>query len=114
MNTFHWHVVDSQSFPLDVPDFPELAAKGAYSSSETYSAVDVQDIVSYAGAVRPSFTSTHSQLTFHRSARNRRADGVFTLLPHPFHLISPPGNRHSRPLRHHLYLPPRAYSLRLL
>ncbi|KAG6853812.1 hypothetical protein C0991_001058 [Blastosporella zonata] len=50
INTFHWHVVDSQSFPLDVPGFPELSGKGAYSSDEIYSTADVKEIVSYAGA----------------------------------------------------------------
>ncbi|KDR82570.1 hypothetical protein GALMADRAFT_220558 [Galerina marginata CBS 339.88] len=49
MSQFHWHVVDSQSFPLTVPGFPELAQKGAYSASEIYSSADVQDIVTYAG-----------------------------------------------------------------
>ncbi|KAF9483398.1 N-acetylhexosaminidase [Pholiota conissans] len=49
MSQFHWHVVDSQSFPLTIPGFPELSQKGAYSSSEIYSSADVQDIVSYAG-----------------------------------------------------------------
>jgi len=48
---FHWHIVDSQSFPLDVPGFPELAQKGAYSTDEIYSTSDVQDIVAHAGAV---------------------------------------------------------------
>ena len=51
MSQFHWHVVDSQSFPLDVTGFPELAQKGAYSSSQVYSSSDVDDIVKYAGAV---------------------------------------------------------------
>jgi len=50
INQFHWHVVDSQSFPLQVPGFTELAAKGAYSTSMVYSPSDVQDIISYAGA----------------------------------------------------------------
>ncbi|KAJ7505802.1 beta-hexosaminidase [Mycena galericulata] len=50
INMFHWHIVDSQSFPLALPEFPELAQKGAYSASEIYSAADVQDIVSYAAA----------------------------------------------------------------
>ncbi|KAJ7863518.1 beta-hexosaminidase [Mycena olivaceomarginata] len=50
INTFHWHIVDSQSFPLSLPDFPELAQKGAYSSNELYSPADVQDIVSYAAS----------------------------------------------------------------
>ncbi|CAK5284459.1 unnamed protein product [Mycena citricolor] len=48
LNMFHWHIVDSQSFPLSLPDFPELAQKGAYSANEIYSPQDVQDIVQYA------------------------------------------------------------------
>ncbi|OJT06180.1 Beta-hexosaminidase 2 [Trametes pubescens] len=50
MSQFHWHVTDSQSFPLEVPGFTELASKGAYASSMVYSPQDVQDIVAYAGA----------------------------------------------------------------
>lgn len=51
INTFHWHVVDSQSFPLEVPAFPELSQKGSYSSSMVYSSNDIKDIVAYAGEV---------------------------------------------------------------
>ncbi|KXN82649.1 Beta-hexosaminidase 2 [Leucoagaricus sp. SymC.cos] len=50
INHFHWHVVDSQSFPLVVPGFEELSQKGAYSSSQVYTADDVNDIVTYAAA----------------------------------------------------------------
>jgi hexosaminidase len=50
MNQFHWHVVDSQSFPLVVPGFPELAAAGAYSPAQVYTAADVADITAYAAA----------------------------------------------------------------
>ncbi|EJC97794.1 beta-hexosaminidase [Fomitiporia mediterranea MF3/22] len=49
INTFHWHITDSQSFPLQVPGFMELSAAGAYSNASTYSLSDIQDIVSYAG-----------------------------------------------------------------
>ncbi|KAF7799426.1 hypothetical protein EIP86_010661 [Pleurotus ostreatoroseus] len=49
INQFHWHVVDSQSFPLQIPGFMEVSAKGAYSSSMVYTPQDVQDIVAYAG-----------------------------------------------------------------
>jgi hexosaminidase len=52
MNQFHWHIVDSQSFPLQVPGFTDLSAKGAYDAKSVYSPQDVADIVSYAGAVR--------------------------------------------------------------
>ncbi|KAI0265648.1 N-acetylhexosaminidase [Gloeopeniophorella convolvens] len=50
LNTLHWHVSDSQSFPLQVPGFMELSQKGAYSSSSVYSPSDIGSIVSYAGA----------------------------------------------------------------
>lgn len=53
INTFHWHITDSQSFPLVVAQYPQLAANGAYSPEETYSESDVQYIVQYAAAVRP-------------------------------------------------------------
>ncbi|KAF5343337.1 hypothetical protein D9758_014168 [Tetrapyrgos nigripes] len=44
INTFHWHISDSQSFPLQVPGFPELAAAGPYSPSMVYTPEDVKDI----------------------------------------------------------------------
>ncbi|KAF8627399.1 hypothetical protein AX17_006214 [Amanita inopinata Kibby_2008] len=50
LNTFHWHAVDSQSFPLVVPGFEEVAQKGAYSAAMTYSPQDVKEIVRYAAA----------------------------------------------------------------
>ncbi|KAH9960973.1 glycoside hydrolase superfamily [Lactifluus volemus] len=36
INTFHWHVVDSQSFPLVVPGFTDIAEKAAYSADAVY------------------------------------------------------------------------------
>ena len=48
INQFHWHVVDSQSFALQVPGFMELSQKAAYTPSSVYSPSDVSDIVSYA------------------------------------------------------------------
>ncbi|KAA1478991.1 N-acetylhexosaminidase [Dentipellis sp. KUC8613] len=48
LSTFHWHVVDSQSFPLQVPGFEELSQKGAYSADAVYTPGDVQELVSYA------------------------------------------------------------------
>lgn len=50
LSQFHWHISDSQSWPLEVSAYPLLAEKGAYSSSQVYSAQDVADIISYAGA----------------------------------------------------------------
>jgi hexosaminidase len=51
LNTFHWHVVDSQSFPLVVPGFEDLSEKAAYSPQMVYSEQDVKGIVAYAAAV---------------------------------------------------------------
>ncbi|KAL0574564.1 Glucosamine-6-phosphate isomerase (Glucosamine-6-phosphate deaminase) (GNPDA) (GlcN6P deaminase) [Marasmius crinis-equi] len=48
ISTFHWHVTDSQSWPLGIAEFPELAQKGAYSTQETFTPDDVQDVVTYA------------------------------------------------------------------
>ncbi|KAI0927731.1 hypothetical protein AcV5_008188 [Taiwanofungus camphoratus] len=50
INELHWHVTDSQSFPLEVPGYTELAAYGAYSPEMIYSTTDVANIISYAGA----------------------------------------------------------------
>ncbi|KAI0072037.1 N-acetylhexosaminidase [Panus rudis PR-1116 ss-1] len=50
MNQFHWHATDSQSFPLQIPGFIEIATKGAYSSSMVYTTDDIKSIVSYAAA----------------------------------------------------------------
>jgi len=51
LNVFNWHITDSQSWPLEVPKFPELQAKGAYSADQTYSIKDVKDIIDYGAAL---------------------------------------------------------------
>ncbi|KAJ2790073.1 Glucosamine-6-phosphate isomerase (Glucosamine-6-phosphate deaminase) (GNPDA) (GlcN6P deaminase), partial [Coemansia linderi] len=48
MNTFHWHVVDSHSWPIESKTYPALHQKGAYSSSMTYYYNDVKRIIKYA------------------------------------------------------------------
>ncbi|KAJ1941410.1 Glucosamine-6-phosphate isomerase (Glucosamine-6-phosphate deaminase) (GNPDA) (GlcN6P deaminase), partial [Linderina macrospora] len=48
MNVLHWHIVDSQSWPVESKTFPDLQKNGAYSAKETYSHVQVKDIIQYA------------------------------------------------------------------
>jgi len=50
LNTLHWHLVDSQSFPFDSPSYPLLGKAGSYSPQERYTPSDVTSIVSYAAA----------------------------------------------------------------
>ncbi|XAR65834.1 Beta-N-acetylhexosaminidase [Bertholletia excelsa] len=47
LNVLHWHIVDTQSFPLEIPSYPKLW-DGAYSNSERYTMADAVEIVSYA------------------------------------------------------------------
>ncbi|EEF47323.1 beta-hexosaminidase 3 [Ricinus communis] len=47
LNVLHWHIVDTQSFPLEIPSYPKLW-NGAYSVSERYTFADAAEIVSYA------------------------------------------------------------------
>lgn len=47
-NVFHWHIVDSQSFPLVIPGYETISAKGAYSSDEIYTPSQIADVVNFA------------------------------------------------------------------
>uniref|UniRef100_A0A034VP89 Beta-hexosaminidase n=1 Tax=Bactrocera dorsalis TaxID=27457 RepID=A0A034VP89_BACDO len=51
LNTFHWHITDSQSFPLEVKSHPELHKLGAYSPNKVYTHEQIAEIVQY-GLVR--------------------------------------------------------------
>uniref|UniRef100_A0A182QJ60 beta-N-acetylhexosaminidase n=1 Tax=Anopheles farauti TaxID=69004 RepID=A0A182QJ60_9DIPT len=48
MNVFHWHITDTQSFPLQLDTIPEMASYGAYTNDAVYSPDDVKEIVQYA------------------------------------------------------------------
>nr|QBG82661.1 hexosaminidase [Heortia vitessoides] len=45
LNTFHWHVSDSQSFPLRLDSVPQLAQHGAYGPGAIYTMDDVRTVV---------------------------------------------------------------------
>ncbi|PVU98611.1 hypothetical protein BB559_001410 [Furculomyces boomerangus] len=48
MNVFRWHIVDSQSWPVESKFDPRLNALGAYGPDMIYTHKDVTDIISYA------------------------------------------------------------------
>ncbi|XP_061997768.1 beta-hexosaminidase 1 [Rosa rugosa] len=47
LNVLHWHVIDRESFPLEVPTYPKLW-EGAYSQWERYTVEDAYEIVNFA------------------------------------------------------------------
>lgn len=47
INVFHWHLVDTQSWPVKLASYPQMS-QDAYSSSEIYGVEEMQDIVSYS------------------------------------------------------------------
>lgn len=48
MNVLHWHLSDSQSFPMDLPSYPDLATKGAYHPKRIYTVQNVQRVIQEA------------------------------------------------------------------
>ncbi|KAJ2896137.1 Glucosamine-6-phosphate isomerase (Glucosamine-6-phosphate deaminase) (GNPDA) (GlcN6P deaminase) [Coemansia aciculifera] len=48
LNVFHWHIVDSQSWPVESKSFPNLQKQGAYAPNMQYSYEDVQEVIEYA------------------------------------------------------------------
>jgi hexosaminidase len=48
MNVFHWHITDTQSFPLTLDSLPDFVKFGAYSPDMVYTKADVTDLISYA------------------------------------------------------------------
>ncbi len=48
LNVLHWHAVDDQSFPLALPELPELAPAAAFAPELVYSVENVSSLVAYA------------------------------------------------------------------
>ncbi|XP_008200272.1 beta-N-acetylglucosaminidase NAG2 isoform X2 [Tribolium castaneum] len=48
LNVLHWHITDSQSFPLELPQLPNMTKFGAYSSDKIYHPEDITNLLGYA------------------------------------------------------------------
>ncbi|CAL7936188.1 unnamed protein product [Xylocopa violacea] len=51
LNTLHWHIVDSQSFPYVSETWPKFSKYGSYAIDKVYDQNDVKEIVEY-GLIR--------------------------------------------------------------
>lgn len=51
LNTFHWHITDTHSFPLYLESLPKMSYYGAYSSKQIYYPAGVRHVVEY-GRIR--------------------------------------------------------------
>lgn len=48
INVLHWHLIDTQAFPLESKRNPLLSKLGAFSPAERYSSEDVAEVVEWA------------------------------------------------------------------
>jgi len=48
LNTFHWHITDSNSFPMQLNSLPKMSYYGAHSYDKIYYPEDIQHIVQFA------------------------------------------------------------------
>jgi hexosaminidase len=50
LNVFHWHITDSQTFPMVTKSHPDLSRIGAYAKNSVYQPKDIYEMVQYAKA----------------------------------------------------------------
>jgi len=47
-NVFHWHIVDDDSFPLELDSYPDVSQNAAFSADNVYTKEMINDVISYA------------------------------------------------------------------
>jgi hypothetical protein len=45
LSVFHWHIIEIDSFPLELDSFPQLAQNAAFARNQVYTKAQVADIV---------------------------------------------------------------------
>lgn len=48
LNVFHWHITDSQSFPMESKRLPQMSLYGAYSEEKVYRTSEIESVIKYA------------------------------------------------------------------
>lgn len=72
LNVFHWHIVDSQSWPVHMRVYPDMVLD-AYSPAEVYSLDDVRNVVQY-GMMRGVRVIPELDMPAHSSSGWRRVN----------------------------------------
>lgn len=44
-NIFHWHIVDDDSFPMELPSFPNVTKGGAFTKDQVYTVAMIKEVV---------------------------------------------------------------------
>ena len=47
LNVLHWHITDSQSFPMELLKVPQITRYGAYSTEHIYTQKEIKEVVKY-------------------------------------------------------------------
>ncbi|XP_055846291.1 chitooligosaccharidolytic beta-N-acetylglucosaminidase isoform X1 [Episyrphus balteatus] len=91
LNTFHWHITDSHSFPLEIKSQPELFKLGAYSARKVYTHENVADIVEY-GRVRGIRVLPEFDAPAHvgEGWQNKNMTACFNAQPWKSYCVEPP------------------------
>lgn len=91
LNTFHWHITDSHSFPLQVKSQPELTTLGAYHPDKIYTHEDVKEIVHY-GKVRGIRVLPEFDAPAHvgEGWQNKNLTTCFNFQPWKSYCVEPP------------------------
>lgn len=91
LNTFHWHITDSHSFPMEVKSQPDLYKLGAYSARKIYTHEDIADIVEYGRArgvrVLPEFDAPAH---VGEGWQNKNMTACFNAQPWKSYCVEPP------------------------
>lgn len=103
LNVFHWHITDSQSFPLVVERHPELSKLGAYEPHKIYTKEDIREIVSF-GRVRGVAVIPEIDAPAHVGNGWQKTDLVACFNAHPWteYCLEPPCGQLD-PTRNELY-----------
>lgn len=48
LNVFHWHITDSQSFPMESQRLPQMNTYGAFSRDKVYRTAEIEAVIKYA------------------------------------------------------------------